>query len=142
MEILSDVLDYLNNLENLLNDDGDSMARAEQMVEKGKAELILEKLGFVRIEYGEYGRKMVKDLKVEIHGFTFLVDFVVLEYEDTNKMLVMFRRNFLVTTKCQVNFGLGEIDITMLKECQDLDFLLDNLFLHMEKVVGVIVMSY
>ncbi|GKC16340.1 hypothetical protein Tco_1013122 [Tanacetum coccineum] len=105
-------------------------------------EEMLEKLGFVRTGYGEYGRKMVRDLKVEIYGFTFLVNFIILEYGDPNQPSVMFGRNFLVTTKCQVNFGFGEIDITMLKEDRDLEFLLDNLVKHVEEVVGVIVLSY
>ncbi|GKF40037.1 reverse transcriptase domain-containing protein, partial [Tanacetum coccineum] len=42
---------------------------------------------------------------------------------------IAFGRNFLVATKSQVDFGLGEmrIDITMLKEDRDVDTLLENL---------------
>ncbi|GJS36808.1 hypothetical protein Tco_0535190 [Tanacetum coccineum] len=32
-------------------------------------EEMLDKLGFVRIDYGDYGRKMVKEVRVEIHGY-------------------------------------------------------------------------
>ncbi|GKE95721.1 hypothetical protein Tco_1580576, partial [Tanacetum coccineum] len=73
--------------------------------------------------------KMVRDVKVEIHGFDFLVDFAVLEYVDEGEPSVMFRRNFLVTTKCQVDFRLREIriDITMLKEDMVVDSLLATL---------------
>ncbi|GJR01353.1 hypothetical protein Tco_0524337 [Tanacetum coccineum] len=39
---------------------------------------MFDKLGFVRVDYGDYGRKMVKEVRVEIHGFTFLVDFFVI----------------------------------------------------------------
>nr|GFC28059.1 hypothetical protein [Tanacetum cinerariifolium] len=60
---------------------------------------MLGKLGFVRLNYGEYGRRMVKEACVEIHGFTFLVDFVVIDYADEGEPPVMFERDFLVTTK-------------------------------------------
>nr|GEW47866.1 hypothetical protein [Tanacetum cinerariifolium] len=43
---------------------------------------MFDKLGFVRVDYG---RKMVKEVFVEIHGFTFLVDFVVIGID--HKML-------------------------------------------------------
>nr|GEW62209.1 hypothetical protein [Tanacetum cinerariifolium] len=85
--------------------------------------------GHGALDYGDYGRIMVRDVKVKIHGFDFLVDFVVLEYGDEGEPSVMFGRNFLVATKCQVDFGLGEmrIDITMLKEDRGVDSLLATL---------------
>ncbi|GJZ77959.1 hypothetical protein Tco_0642631 [Tanacetum coccineum] len=45
-------------------------------------------LGFVRVDYGKYGRKMVKEVHVEIHGFIFLVDFVVIGYANEGDPLV------------------------------------------------------
>nr|GEY70866.1 hypothetical protein [Tanacetum cinerariifolium] len=41
---------------------------------------MLGKLGFVRLDYGNYGRRMVKEVRIMIHGFNFLVDFVVIDY--------------------------------------------------------------
>ncbi|GKF62832.1 hypothetical protein Tco_0182886 [Tanacetum coccineum] len=92
MGTLSEVSEFLKNLENLMRDDGDSMNRMEHMVEKENFDLeninvkndvvmelkkhkfnmthcdnymtkaMLEKLGFARIDYGDYGRKMAKDV--------------------------------------------------------------------------------
>ncbi|GJU67081.1 putative reverse transcriptase domain-containing protein [Tanacetum coccineum] len=107
MDTLSMVSKYLNDLEGYLND-GDSMDAKKITVEKSEKELemfkalghknvvveskkhrvvvftkapphaykeMFDKLGFVRVDYG---RKMVKEVRVEIYGFTFLVDFVVI----------------------------------------------------------------
>ncbi|GKD33895.1 retrovirus-related pol polyprotein from transposon TNT 1-94 [Tanacetum coccineum] len=84
-------------------------------------EEMLGKLGFVRLDYGEYGKRMVKEVRVEIHGFNFLVDFVVIAYANEGDPSIMFGKDFLVTTKCTVDFGLGEmrIDLTMLVEDRD-----------------------
>ncbi|GJV04683.1 hypothetical protein Tco_1338252 [Tanacetum coccineum] len=92
-------------------------------------EEMLEKLGFVRLDYGKYGRRMVKEARVEIHGFTFLVDFVVIGYANEGEPSVMFERDFLVTTKCKVDFGLGEmrIDLTLLEEDRNIDTVLASL---------------
>ncbi|GJU26937.1 hypothetical protein Tco_1165558 [Tanacetum coccineum] len=49
-------------------------------------EEMLDKLGFVRFDYGDYERKMVNEVRVEIHGFTFLVDFVVIGVETVDKV--------------------------------------------------------
>nr|GFB13026.1 hypothetical protein [Tanacetum cinerariifolium] len=88
-------------------DDGDSLEARKFTVRKSKEELELlealehksvdaeldmadsfnymteerfDKLGFVRVDYGKYERKKMKEVRVEIHGFTFLVDFVVIGY--------------------------------------------------------------
>ncbi|GKE50302.1 hypothetical protein Tco_1481560 [Tanacetum coccineum] len=81
-------------------------------------EEMFDKLGFVRFDYGDYRRKVVKEVRVEIHGFTFLVDFVVIGYANKGEPLVLFGRDFLVTSKSKVYFGVGEmrIDLTMLVE--------------------------
>ncbi|GKC78284.1 hypothetical protein Tco_1129058, partial [Tanacetum coccineum] len=86
-------------------------------------------LGFVRVDYGKYGRKMVKKVRVEIHGFTFLVDFVVIGYANEGDPSVIFGRDFLVTSKSRVDFGIGEmrIGLTMLEEMKDIDVILDCL---------------
>ncbi|GJV16343.1 hypothetical protein Tco_1361666 [Tanacetum coccineum] len=94
-----------------------------------------DKLGFVRLDYGDYGRKMVKYVCVEIHGFTFLVDFVVIGYANEGEPSVLFGRDFLVTLKSKVDFGVGEmrIDLTMLEEERDMDALLMELVENMEE---------
>ncbi|GKB74604.1 hypothetical protein Tco_0936016, partial [Tanacetum coccineum] len=65
-----------------------------------------DQLGFVRVDYGKYGRKMVKEVHVEIHGFTFLVDFVVIGYANEGEPSVIFGRDFLVTSKSRVDIGI------------------------------------
>ncbi|GJT01063.1 DNA-directed DNA polymerase [Tanacetum coccineum] len=97
---------------------------------------MLDKLGFVRIDYGDYGRKMWKDVRVEIYGFIFLVDFVVIGYANEGEPSVIFGRDSLVTTKSKVDFGLGEmrIDLTMLEEERDIDALLVELVETMDEV--------
>ncbi|GJV62855.1 hypothetical protein Tco_1473683 [Tanacetum coccineum] len=148
-DTLSMVSKYLNDLEEYL-DDGDLMEAKKITVEKRAwdAELdmadsynymteeIVDKLGFVRIDYGDYGRKMVKDVHVEIHGFTFLVDFVMIGYANEGEPSMIFGRDFLVTSKSKVDFGVGEmrIDLTMLEEERDMDALLLGLVENMEGV--------
>ncbi|GJS39462.1 zinc finger, CCHC-type containing protein [Tanacetum coccineum] len=56
-----------------------------------------DQLGFVHVDYGKYGRKMVKEVQVEIYGFTFLVDFVVIFYTNEGEPSVLFGRDFLET---------------------------------------------
>ncbi|GJV77199.1 putative ribonuclease H-like domain-containing protein [Tanacetum coccineum] len=83
-----------------------------------------------------HGRKMVKEVRVEIHGFTFLVDFVVIGYENEGEPSVIFGRDFLVTSKSRVDFGIGKmrIDLAMLEEMKDVDVMLECLFESMEEV--------
>ncbi|GJU40295.1 DNA-directed DNA polymerase [Tanacetum coccineum] len=97
---------------------------------------ILENLGFVRIDFSDYGRRMVRDARVEIHGFTFLIDFYVIEYANKGDPSILFVRNFLLTTKSKVDFGIGEIrvDLTKLKEEEDMGIFLDDLDDIMEEV--------
>ncbi|GJU54412.1 hypothetical protein Tco_1228126 [Tanacetum coccineum] len=87
-------------------------------------------------DYGKYGRKMVRDVRVEIHGFTFLVDFVVIGYANEGEPSVLFGRDFLVTSKSRVDFGIGEmrIDLTMLEEMKEIDAMLDALVENLEEV--------
>ncbi|GJW57726.1 hypothetical protein Tco_0104457 [Tanacetum coccineum] len=76
------------------------------------SEDMLNTLGYVRLDHGEYGRKMVKNVRVMIHG------------------------SFLLTTKSQVDFRIGEmrVDVTMLKEEMDIDTLLTNFVEDMDEV--------
>ncbi|GJT46425.1 DNA-directed DNA polymerase [Tanacetum coccineum] len=96
-----------------------------------------DKLGFVRVDYGKYGRKTVKEVRVGIHGFTFLVDFVVTVYENNEgEPSVIFGRDFLVTSKSKVDFGIGEmcIDLTMLAEENEFNAILEGLVEKVEEV--------
>ncbi|GJZ09162.1 hypothetical protein Tco_0543445 [Tanacetum coccineum] len=88
-------------------------------------EEMFDKLGFAWVDYGDYGRKMVKQVRVEIHGFTFLVYFVVIGYANEGEPSVIFGRDFFVTTKSKDDFDVGEIriDLTMLEEERDTDAL-------------------
>ncbi|GJZ66153.1 putative ribonuclease H-like domain-containing protein [Tanacetum coccineum] len=156
MDTLSMVSKYLNDLEEYL-DDGDSMEAKKIMVKKSEKELemfealghksvvveskkhkvvVFTKLGFVRVDYRYYGRKVLKEVHVEIHGFTFLVDFVVIGYANEGEPSTIFGRDFLVTSKSKAGFGLGEmrIDLTMLQEERDMDALLLGLVENMEDV--------
>nr|GEW21077.1 hypothetical protein [Tanacetum cinerariifolium] len=68
-------------------------------------EEMLGKLGFVRLDYGDYGRKTVKEVRVKINGFNFLVDFLVIDYANEGERFVVFGRDFLLTTKYAVEVG-------------------------------------
>ncbi|GJT00095.1 hypothetical protein Tco_0821264 [Tanacetum coccineum] len=95
-----------------------------------------DQLGFVRVDYGKNGRKMVKEVRVEIHGFMFLVDFVVIDYANEGEPSVIFGRDFLVTSKSRVDFGIEEmhIDLAMLEEMKDIDVMLDAMVENLEEV--------
>ncbi|GJR76914.1 retrovirus-related pol polyprotein from transposon TNT 1-94 [Tanacetum coccineum] len=60
-------------------------------------------------------RKMVNDVNMEIHGVKFKDDFIVLDYVNEGEPSIMFGRDFLVTTKSQVDFGLEEIRMNLTK---------------------------
>nr|GEU91344.1 hypothetical protein [Tanacetum cinerariifolium] len=62
---------------------------------------VLENMGFVHVSLSDYGRKMVNDVIVEIHGVKFKVDFVVLDYLNEEEPSILFGRDFLATTKSQ-----------------------------------------
>ncbi|GJV67000.1 hypothetical protein Tco_1482509 [Tanacetum coccineum] len=97
---------------------------------------MFDKLGFIRVDYGDYGRNMVKYVGVEIHGFTFLVDFVAIRYVNDGESSVLFGRDFFVTSKSKVDFRVGEmrIDLTLLEEERDMEALLLGLVENMEEV--------
>ncbi|GJT01007.1 hypothetical protein Tco_0822176 [Tanacetum coccineum] len=84
-------------------------------------EKVLENMGFVRVNLSDYGRKMVNDVDVEIHGVKFKADFVVLEYVNEGEPSIIFGRDFLATTKSQVDFGLGEIRMNLTKFKEGID---------------------
>ncbi|GKD96020.1 hypothetical protein Tco_1379917, partial [Tanacetum coccineum] len=84
-------------------------------------EKVLENMGFVRVNFSDYGRKMVNDVNVEIHGVNFKADFVVLDYVNKGEPSIVFGRDFLATTKSQVDFKLGEIRMNLTKFKEGID---------------------
>ncbi|GKA08368.1 hypothetical protein Tco_0687699 [Tanacetum coccineum] len=66
---------------------------------------------------------------VEIHGVKFKADFVVLDYANEGEPSIMFRRDFLATTKSQVDFGLGKykMNLTMFEEVNSVVDLLEEI---------------
>nr|GEW41741.1 hypothetical protein [Tanacetum cinerariifolium] len=143
METPSLVSKYLNGLEDYLYDEDSLEARkltdAKLDIEDSFNYITEERfdmLGFVRLDYGNYGRKIVKKVRVENHGFTFWVKFVVIGHANKGEPSMIFGRDFLVTSKSRVDFGIGEmcIDLTMLQEMKDIDVMFDCLFKSMEEV--------
>ncbi|GJV51032.1 hypothetical protein Tco_1446773 [Tanacetum coccineum] len=78
-------------------------------------EKVLENIGFVHVSLSNYSRKMVNDVNVEIHGVNFKADFVVLDYVNEGEPSILFGRDFLATTKSQVDFRLREIRMNLTK---------------------------
>ncbi|GKE90381.1 hypothetical protein Tco_1567856 [Tanacetum coccineum] len=100
-------------------------------------EKLLENMGFVHVSLSDHGRKMVNDVHVEIYEVKFKADFVVLDYVNEGEPSILFGRDFLATTKSQVNFGLGEIrmNLTNFKEGIDVIDLLEEVGSSSEEVV-------
>ncbi|GJY25894.1 hypothetical protein Tco_0400620 [Tanacetum coccineum] len=100
-------------------------------------EKVLENMDFVHASLSNYGRKMVNDVNVEIHGLKFKADFVVLDYVNEGEPSILFGRDFLATTKSQVDFGLGEIwmNLTKFKKGIDVIDLLEEVGSLSEEVV-------
>ncbi|GJX69368.1 DNA-directed DNA polymerase [Tanacetum coccineum] len=113
MDTLSEVLKYLNELKNML-DDGDSTMK-EKVLEEVKHEVVV----FIKAPFREYYEPFMR----------FSTPCGVEDYVNKGEPSIVFGRNFLVAIKSQVDFGLGEmrIDIMMLKEDRDVDTLLANL---------------
>nr|GEV07704.1 hypothetical protein [Tanacetum cinerariifolium] len=63
-------------------------------------------------------------------------DQLVIGYANEGEPSVIFGRDFLVTSKSRVDFGIGEmrIDLTMLEEMKDIDVMFDKLVENLEEV--------
>ncbi|GJT63685.1 hypothetical protein Tco_1015165 [Tanacetum coccineum] len=98
---------------------------------------VLENIGFVHVILSDYGRKMVNDVNIEIYRIKFKADFVVLDYVNEGEPSILFGRDFLATTKSQVDFGLGEIrmNLTKFEEGIDVIHLLEEVGSSSEEVV-------
>nr|GEV25890.1 hypothetical protein [Tanacetum cinerariifolium] len=75
--------------------------------------VLFEKLGKRKFEVDKYGRRIVTNAQIEIHGYKFAMDLVVDEYEGTEEPSVVFGRDFLLATKCTLNFRLGNMQINI-----------------------------
>ncbi|GJV22180.1 hypothetical protein Tco_1371200 [Tanacetum coccineum] len=174
MDTLSKVSEYLNNLEDFL-DDGDSLEAKKVKVEKSEKELEMFKaLEHKSVMVESKKHRVVVFTKAPLCAFSkpFMrfsmpcgvdgqgawdaeldmadshnyiteamfdkLGFVRVDYGYANKgePLVIFGRDFLVTTKNKVDFGMGEmrIDLTVLEEEKDIDDLLVELVENMEGV--------
>nr|GEW73758.1 hypothetical protein [Tanacetum cinerariifolium] len=92
---------------------------------------LFEKLSKQKLDVYKYGRRIVINGHIEIHGYKFGIDLVVDEYEGTTESSVVFRRDFLLGSKCTMNFGLGEMKINMgeLQDDKDVDWLLEEMLI-------------
>ncbi|GKD61386.1 hypothetical protein Tco_1298895, partial [Tanacetum coccineum] len=126
MDTLSLVSEYLKDLEECMDDGDSEVAKEEKLfdalehksvvIEADNQKIAIFTKALLRA-FGEpfMSRKMVNDVNVEIHGVKFKADFVVLDYVNEGEPSIMSGRDFLVTTKSQVNFGLGEIRMNLTK---------------------------
>ncbi|GJZ08035.1 RNA-directed DNA polymerase, eukaryota, reverse transcriptase zinc-binding domain protein [Tanacetum coccineum] len=128
---LSLVSKYLNGLDDYL-DDGDSLEARKLTVGKSKEELeLFDALEHKSVIVKERSHRVVVFKKAHSRAYSkpftsFSFDFVVIGYVNEGEPSVIFGRDFLVTSKSRVNFGIGEmrIDLTMLEEMKDVDVML------------------
>nr|GFD16023.1 hypothetical protein [Tanacetum cinerariifolium] len=65
-------------------------------------EKVLENMGFVHVSLSDYGRKMVNDVIVEIHGVKIKDDFVILDYVNEEEPSILFGRDFWQQLKAKL----------------------------------------
>ncbi|GJX05816.1 hypothetical protein Tco_0193748 [Tanacetum coccineum] len=122
MESLSEVSEYLNNLESMLNDDEvNSVEQIEELIKQEKMEMetkAMEEDDFVHHD----------PERPKIHGYQVGWTWVLDDYEGNTEPSVVFSRDFLLATKCTMNFGLGgmQINIGELQDEKDMDWLLEQ----------------
>ncbi|GKD49117.1 hypothetical protein Tco_1278093 [Tanacetum coccineum] len=125
MDTLSLVLEYLKDLEECMDDGDLKVAKEAKLFDALEHKSVVTGVDNQKVAiftkaplraFGEpFMRKMVNDVNVEIHGVKFKANFVVLDYVNEGEPSIMFGRDFLVTTKSQVDFGLGEIRMNLTK---------------------------
>ncbi|GJV33232.1 hypothetical protein Tco_1393632 [Tanacetum coccineum] len=88
---------------------------------------LFEILGNRKFDVETYGSSVVTNAKIEIHGYKFGMDLVIDEYKGTMEPSIVYGRDFLITTKFTMNFGLGEMQINIgeLQDDRDVDLLLE-----------------
>ncbi|GJT31769.1 putative reverse transcriptase domain-containing protein [Tanacetum coccineum] len=125
MDTLSLVSEYLKDIEECMDDGDSKVAKEAKLFDALEHKSVVIEVDNKKITiftkaplraFGEpFMRKMVNDVNVEIHGVKFKADFNVLYYVNEGEPSIMFGRDFLVTTKSQVDFGLGEIRMNLTK---------------------------
>nr|GEU61978.1 chlorophyll a-b binding protein of LHCII type 1-like [Tanacetum cinerariifolium] len=134
-DTLSLVSKYLNGMEDIL-DDGDSMEARKLTIEKSKEELeLFEALNHKSVIANEETKvRGMPTLILRIHSITLWKKVIV--YANKGEPLVLFGRDFLVTSKSGADFGIGEMrsDLTMLEDMKEIDVMLDALVENLEKV--------
>nr|GEY31003.1 hypothetical protein [Tanacetum cinerariifolium] len=147
MDTLSMVSEYLKDIEECM-DDGDSLVAKEMnlfdalehksvVIEVGNQKFAIVTKAPLQA-FGEASiRKMVNDVNIEIHRVKFKAHFVVFDYANEGEPSIMFGRDFLETTKSQVDFGLGEVsmNLTMFEEVNSVIDLLEEVGSSSEEVV-------
>nr|GEW88335.1 hypothetical protein [Tanacetum cinerariifolium] len=137
MDTLSMVSKYLNDLEEYL-DDEDSMDAKKITVEKSEKELeMFEALGYKSVVVESKKHRVIVFTKAPPRAYS--KTFMRVDYGDYGRKgepSVLFGRDFLVTSKSKVDFRMGEmrIDITMLEEERDMDSLLLGMVENIEEV--------
>ncbi|GJZ16104.1 hypothetical protein Tco_0551781 [Tanacetum coccineum] len=121
MDTLSLVSEYLKDLEECMDNEDSRVAKEMKLFDALEYKSIVIKVG--------NQKKMVNYVNVEIHGVKFKADFVALDYANEGEPSIMFGRNFLATTKSQVDFGLGKIkmNLTMFEEVNSVVDLLEEI---------------
>ncbi|GJW18159.1 integrase, catalytic region, zinc finger, CCHC-type containing protein [Tanacetum coccineum] len=125
MDTLSVVSEYLKDLNECMDDGDSKVAKEAKLFDALEHKSVVIGVDNQKVTiftkaplraFGEpFMRKMVNDVNVEIHGVKFKANFVVLDYVNEGEPSIMFGRDFLVTTKSQVDFGLGEIRMNLTK---------------------------
>ena len=57
--------------------------------------------------------RVVEDVLVKVHQLTFLVDFVIMDIEEDAEIPLILGRPFMVTTKCVVDMGKGNLEMSV-----------------------------
>ncbi|GJR73303.1 hypothetical protein Tco_0085668 [Tanacetum coccineum] len=73
-------------------------------------EEMFDKLGFVRVDYGDYGREIVKEVRVKIHRFTFLVYYVVIGYANEGEPSVLFEERDMDALLMELVENIEEVE--------------------------------
>ncbi|XP_006584227.1 uncharacterized protein [Glycine max] len=57
--------------------------------------------------------RVVEDVLVKVHYFTFLVDFVIMDIEKDTKIPLILGRPFMLTANCMVDMGNGNMEMSI-----------------------------
>ena len=57
--------------------------------------------------------RVVEDVLVKVHHFTFPVDFVIMDIEEDTKIPLILGRPFMLTANCVVDMGNGNLEMSV-----------------------------